>query len=124
ATEESLWFDVTVKSPLNSRGLMNYGLVKMEQGDFATAEKYFLEGLSLTPDYPFLLTNLGVLNSAKGNQDEAEKYFRLSVQYGSEYPATNFYYGKHLYQMKRTREAIPYLEKALSQNFGYEQART
>ncbi|MEO8679166.1 MAG: hypothetical protein ABI665_08975, partial [Vicinamibacterales bacterium] len=34
-TDESLWLDVTRKSPTNGRGLMNYGVARMEKGDFA-----------------------------------------------------------------------------------------
>ena len=32
-TEESLWLDVTVKSPDNGRGLMNYGVIQMTNGN-------------------------------------------------------------------------------------------
>ena len=32
-SDESLWRDVTIKSPRNGRGLMNYGLTLMENGD-------------------------------------------------------------------------------------------
>jgi hypothetical protein len=36
-TEESLWYDVTLKSPYNGRGLMNYGLTQMQKGQNARA---------------------------------------------------------------------------------------
>ncbi|HYM25739.1 MAG TPA: hypothetical protein VEU08_21125, partial [Vicinamibacterales bacterium] len=33
-TEESLWLDVTRKSPDNGRGLMTYGVIRMSEGDY------------------------------------------------------------------------------------------
>ena len=48
-TEESLWLDVTLKSPANGRGLMNYGLVQMGKGNLAVAEDYFNRALERTP---------------------------------------------------------------------------
>ena len=39
--EESLLRDVTVKSPRNGRGLMNYGLALMERGEYDGALEYF-----------------------------------------------------------------------------------
>jgi len=48
-TEESLWLDVTIKSPNNGRGLMNYGLTQMAKGNYADADIYFLKHWCLTP---------------------------------------------------------------------------
>ena len=40
-SEESLWLDVTEKSPHNGRGLMNYGLTQMTKGNIGGAYDYF-----------------------------------------------------------------------------------
>jgi protein O-mannosyl-transferase len=40
-TEETLWKDVTEKSPRNGRGLMNYGLTQMAKGKTIEALDYF-----------------------------------------------------------------------------------
>jgi hypothetical protein len=48
-TEESLWLDVSLKSPTNGRGLMNYGLTRMEKGDYAGAISYFERALVFVP---------------------------------------------------------------------------
>ena len=48
-TDESLWKDVTIKSPKNGRGLMNYGLTRMEKGDYAAAQAVFERALVLNP---------------------------------------------------------------------------
>ena len=54
-TDETLWRDVTEKSPNNGRGLMNYGLTLMAKADYAGAERYFNKALTLTPNYHVLL---------------------------------------------------------------------
>jgi Tfp pilus assembly protein PilF len=93
-TEESLWYDVTVKSPQNGRGLMNYGLTQMEKGHYDIAEKYFLNALQYTPYYSSLHINLGILNNAIGKLDEAEKYFENAVRYDQHTPAILNYYAQ------------------------------
>jgi len=112
-TEESLWQDVTIKSPKNGRGLMNYGLSKMRKGDYASAENYFFKALPLLPYYSFLHVNIGVLKNATGDKTTAETYFKNAVQYGNGYPDTWFFYGKFLFEQARYNEAIPNLEKAI-----------
>lgn len=112
-TEESLWLDVTIKSPKNGRGLMNYGLSKMRIGDYATAEKYFFQALPLLPYYSFLHVNIGVLKNATGDRVAAESYFKNAIQFGNTFPDTWFFYGKFLFDQSRFAEAIPNLEKAI-----------
>lgn len=123
-TEESLWYDVTVKSPKNGRGLMNYGLSKMRVGDYVTAEKYFFDALPLLPYYPFLHVNIGVLKNATGDKSTAETYFKSAVQYGPGYPDTWFFYGKFLFDQARYLEAIPNLEKAIELSPAHVSARS
>src|SRR6185295_9658913 len=47
--EESLWRDVTVKSPQNGRGLMNYGLTLMAKSDYEGALDYFHRAQRFVP---------------------------------------------------------------------------
>ena len=75
-SEETLWRDVTRKSPGNARGLMNYGLTLMEKGDYRDAEKWFAIALMKYPSYPYLHVNMGVLKAATGDRRAAERYFR------------------------------------------------
>lgn len=46
-TEETLWQDVTEKSPENGRGLMNYGLALMSQGRLYRRRKIFCESIGI-----------------------------------------------------------------------------
>ena len=79
-TEESLWLDATIKSPDNGRGLMNYGVIQMNKGNYLVADEYFQRALRLTPHYAYLHVNLGVLNAALGRPAEAERNFREAQQ--------------------------------------------
>jgi tetratricopeptide (TPR) repeat protein len=113
-TDETLWRDVTQKSPDNGRGLMNYGLTLMAKADYAGAERYFNRALVLTPNYPFLLVNLGILKEATGRPVEAESFFRRAVISNAGYPGSYFYYGRFLKRQGRIDEAIQNLDKTLA----------
>ncbi len=111
-TEESLWFNVTVKSPKNGRGLMNYGLIKLDQGDYATAERYFNKALQLVPTYSFLYANMGVLKEKTGDLASAETYYLQGITLGNMYASHYFVYGQFLYRQARFIEAQVMLQKA------------
>jgi tetratricopeptide (TPR) repeat protein len=113
-TEETLWRDVTEKSPGNGRGLMNYGLTLMAKGDYAQAEKNFLKALNLNPHYATLHINLGVLNEATGKPVQAEQYFKKAISLQPGYPEGYFYYARFLNKQNRLEEAIENLTKTLN----------
>ncbi len=113
-TEESLWYDVTIKSPMNGRGLMNYGLTQMEKGNYAVASDYFEKALIYTPYYHSLFVNLGILKNAMGNPTEADAYFKKAILYGPAYVECYTFYGRFLFQNNRYDEAITISEKALN----------
>ena len=111
--EESLWKDVTIKSPKNSRGLMNYGLTQMAKGNYDIAENYFLQALDITPYYHSLHINIGILYNTKKNKNKAESHFKNAIKYGSKYYSPWYYYGRFLLKNKKPKEAINNLSKSL-----------
>ncbi|EZH72943.1 hypothetical protein ATO12_18150 [Aquimarina atlantica] len=111
--DESLWKDVTIKSPKNARGLMNYGITKMEKGEYDSAETHFKKALVIKPYYPFLHINLGILFNLKGNKTIAEEHFKKAIQYGGNYFNSWFYYGRFLWGEARNQESIEKLSKSL-----------
>lgn len=113
-SEETLWKDVTEKSPKNARGLMNYGLALMSRGDYPGAEKYFTQALAMWPSYSFLHINMGVLKAATGDPAAAETYFKNGITYGGQYPDAWYFYGKFLCDQSRYSEAIPVLQKSIA----------
>ncbi len=122
--EETLWHDVTIKSPNNGRGLMNYGLSKMAAGDYATADNYYTRALKLLPNYFSLYVNLGILKAAMGQPVLAESYFKMGQGYGTNYPDAYIYYARFLNQEHRYAEAITNLQQAISLSPGNIYART
>lgn len=113
-TEETLWHDVTIKSPKNGRGLMNYGLARMTAGDYETADKYFERALKLMPYYSTLYINVAILKAATGHNDIAEINFKKALLYGGNYPDTYVYYGRFLNAQGRYADAAANLQKAMA----------
>ena len=110
ASSELLWKDVTVKSPNNSRGLMNYGLSQMEKGEYGIAEDYFNRSLNISPKYSYLQINFGVLKAAMGQKEEAEKHFLAAIEYNSDNAEAYFFYARWLDKIGRKQEAKKQLE--------------
>lgn len=112
-TEESLWLDVTIKSPDNGRGLMNYGVIQMGKGNYRVADEYFERALRLTPRYAYLHVNLGVLKAALGEPAEAEQHFREALHDDPNNPVSYTYFARWLTSVGRTEEARLLSEAAL-----------
>lgn len=112
--EETLWADVTVKSPKNGRGLMNYGLTQMQQGRLSVAKDYFTRALVFNPNYPTLDVNLGVVNDAMGDSVSAESWFKRALELDPNYDSAHSFYARWLARHGRLPEAISHLERALT----------
>lgn len=113
---ESLWLDVTKKSPENGRGLMNYALSQMSKGNYKDAKIYFEKALVLTPNYSLLYINLGVLHSALGDLKKAEEYYKSAVSLRTYADQSYYYYGNFLYGQKRYDEAKQMLRNSIANN--------
>jgi tetratricopeptide (TPR) repeat protein len=104
-TEESLWRDVTEKSPANGRGLMNYGLTRMRQGDYAGANASFTRAGALLPNYSTLEINRGIVEAALGQRFSAEAHFRRALELAPDADG-HFFYARWLAEAGRGPEAI------------------
>jgi tetratricopeptide (TPR) repeat protein len=113
-SEESLWLNVTVKSPKNGRGLMNYGNILTSEGKYAEAQSYFDRALLLTPNYSYIYVNIATLKQKMGDYVNAEKYYLNGLVLGSSYPSHYELYGRFLYDKGRYLEAKVVLEQALN----------
>ncbi|MGO9094568.1 MAG: tetratricopeptide repeat protein [Bryobacteraceae bacterium] len=113
STEDTLWQDVTYKSPLNPRGYLNYGVALIGRGQFSQAEAAFEKGLTLTPNDYLLEMNLGGALSALGRDGEAEGHLRraLALSPRNADPIRGF--ARWLKHLGRSAESIPYLEEAV-----------
>ncbi len=118
-TEESLWRDVTLKSPHNGRGLMNYGLTLMAKGDYPDALDYFQRASVRAPNYSSLEINLGIVNGALHNTAEAEKHFLRALQLAPAEASPRFFYARWLRENGRVQEAAQHLRIAVQLNPTY-----
>ena len=114
SSEESLWYDVTIKSPQNGRGLMNYGLTQMKIGNYNIALDYFNRALIYNPYYSTLFVNLAIVNHAMNRQVEAEIYYKKAIQYGPKDNEAYYYYASFLFNQNRLQESISNAKIALS----------
>jgi tetratricopeptide (TPR) repeat protein len=112
-TEETLWRDVTIKSPRNPRGLMNYGNTLMAKGDLNGALGYFHRALALAPQYSVLLINLAIAEDATKQGAAAEQHFKDALRLAPTTPDSYTYYARYLLSHSRGEEARAFLHSAL-----------
>jgi tetratricopeptide (TPR) repeat protein len=118
-TELSLWKDVSLKSPDNGRGLMNYGLALMGDKKYIEAEDYFKRGIKLMPQYSYLYINMAMLKSDLKDTAEAEINFKRAIALGFNTPDPFYFYAQYLCGRKRFDEAIPLLKQAMKLSEGH-----
>ncbi|MFH0867429.1 MAG: tetratricopeptide repeat protein [Bacteroidota bacterium] len=123
SSDETLWYDATVKSPCSGRGLMNYGLTQMQKGNYIVAKEYFEKALVLSPFYSLLHINLAILHSALKDYETAEKYFKSAIEVGLYADQSYNYYGNFLFSQKRYDEAAFNLKKSIEMNPAYTEPR-
>jgi tetratricopeptide (TPR) repeat protein len=122
-TDESLWRDVTEKSPRNGRGLMNYGLTQMAKGNFTAALDLYHRAEALTPNYYILEINLGIVYGSLNDAPQAEAHFIKAVALAPEQAAPRYYYARWLSGMGRGAQAAELLRQAIRLNPDYLDAR-
>src|SRR5438067_4898512 len=112
-SEETLWRDVTFKSPRNGRGLMNYGNTLMAKGDYTGSLDYFHRAQQFTPQYSILLINLAIAEDATKHSAVAEEHFKEALQLTPSNPDSYTYYARYLISHSRVTEARGFLQTAL-----------
>lgn len=113
-TPESLWQDVTIKSPKSPRGWINYGQAKLKKLDYPKAEEAFLQALAVGPQNAYIYISMGTLKERTGKFDEADQYFLKAIASAPDFPESYFFYGQFLKNRKRFDEAIVQFNKVLS----------
>lgn len=119
SSDELLWYDVTIKSPKNGRGQMNYGLALMEQGKYNDALVYFKRALDRLPNWAYIHINMAILRDAMGFPDEAEQYFKNAIRVQPHNPNGYYYYARWLNNVGRSNEAIDKLNEGIKISPGH-----
>lgn len=114
SSDKTLWHDVTIKSPKNSRGLMNYGLALMREGNYKEAEVYFKKTLKMSPYWSYIHINMGILEAAMGKDKQAVIYFNNALKYGASDPEPYYYYARYLFQHRDYDGALVLIKKGLA----------
>lgn len=115
-TEESLWRDVTIESPLNGRGHMNYGLALMARGDYVSALRSFERAHVLLPAYFILEINMGIGKGALGRDAEAERHFIRALELEPLRYESHYFYARYLLGKGRLPDALLHAKLALQSN--------
>ena len=115
---------MTVKSPTNGRGLMNYGLTLMARGDYPAAIGYFERALVFTPDYPLLHVNLGIAYGGAKRAAEAERAFQRAQALAPDDWRTHYYLARWLGDNGRPAEAEAAAARAVELNAADEESST
>jgi Flp pilus assembly protein TadD len=115
-TEESLWHDVTIKSPNNGRGWSSYGASLVNKQDFAGALPLLERAEQLRPYDSVVQLNLGVSYDGLGRDGEAERHFRQALSVAPGMPDPPLYYARWLESKHRLEEAQAQAEAAVRAN--------
>src|SRR6185369_8342919 len=115
-TEESLWHDVTLKSPNNGRGWSNYGGAFVTKQDFAGALPLLIRAQRFLPYDSVIQVNLGTTYDGLGNDVEAERHFLRALAIGPGQPDPPAYYARWLESKHRLEEAQRQAETAIGLN--------
>jgi len=79
STERAYLEDILGKAP-SGRALMNYGLIRMGEGDWANALHLYTRALEYSPGWHYLHTNLAILHRTLGDSDRSRAHFDRSVE--------------------------------------------
>jgi tetratricopeptide (TPR) repeat protein len=123
-SEESLWGDVTIKSPKNGVGLMNYGITFLARGDYVTAISYFKRTQALMPNYYSAELNLGIAYGGLGRDEECVQQFDRAIALAPNLAEPYFYYARWLRSKGRLADAQHQLETGVRVNPLYFSARS
>lgn len=115
-TEQSLWHDVTIKSPMNPRGWLNYGNALLLGKKYDEAGTALNRARELSPNHGLVILNLGVVNWKTGHLSEAEDYIKRALDKTVNDTIALNIYAELLEEQKRYPEALQQLQTAVSRN--------
>lgn len=115
-TEETLWKDVTEKSPKNGRGWMNYGLSLMGKGDFKEAIEAYKRAEITNPFYSYLFINFGIAYGALKDSVQAINHFEKGRALAPNDYNGYVYYARYCFEEQQLQKARELAEKAIELN--------
>lgn len=116
ATEETLWKDVTQKSPKNGRGWMNYGLALMARADYRGAIEAYKRAEVTNPYYSYLFINFGIAYGALKDSVQAINNFEKGKILAPGDYNSYAYYARYCFDAQKLENAKALAEKAMELN--------
>ena len=110
---ETLWRATVERNPGCGLAWNNLGVLALERGDEAGAERLFFEALRQTPDYEAALNNCGYILARKGRAEEAIGYYERALAIWPAYPDAHVNLGNALFVTGRPGEAVGNYERAI-----------
>ncbi|MCF3111538.1 tetratricopeptide repeat protein [Niabella sp. CC-SYL272] len=114
--EETLWKDVTEKSPNNGRGWMNYGLTLMAKGDYKRAVAIFTKARDLNSGYSTVYVNLGIAYGGLKLHNKAIENFSTALLLAPGDDVGYSYFARYFLEQNRFEDAKNMAERALAIN--------
>jgi tetratricopeptide (TPR) repeat protein len=102
--------------PPGAGGLMADALRSASDGDYATAEKKFLEVLAQDQDNVYVLVNLGDAQFAEGHLDDCEKNVRRALALDPEDPGALYLLGILRFRQDKLDDALDALSRSATIN--------
>lgn len=110
---ETLWRATVARNPGCALAWNNLGVLALERGDDAQAERLFSEALRGDPSYEAALNNFGYVLARRGRAAEAIGWYERALAVWPGYPDAHVNLGNALFVTGRPGEAVGHYEKAL-----------
>jgi Flp pilus assembly protein TadD len=119
-TEESLWYDITLRRPANPDGLIGYGVTQLAKGNAGRALDYFEQALVFRPADAELEVDLATANDRLHRDAAAEEHYARALGLAPDRAEIRYAYAVWLLQAKRNlSEAVAQLNQATALNPAY-----
>jgi tetratricopeptide (TPR) repeat protein len=102
-----------VKSPLNGRAFMNFGLIRLEQREPLSAVSYLVRGEALAPHDADIEINLARAYDTLSRTAEAEVHFKQAIADGPSYSPAYAAYAQWLQSQGQTTAGFDMARKAI-----------
>ena len=113
-TSESLWADVTAKSPGNGRAWMNYGTALMARGALREGPGCYERAARCSrPTTGRSRSTAASSRMPSGNPAAAEPHFKRAIELGPGQPDAHYFFARWLVRSGRGPEAAEHLKTAI-----------
>jgi protein O-mannosyl-transferase len=117
-SEISLWQETAQSSPHKPRVRFELGRAYLKGGFTEQAEQELVTTLELNAKYIPALIKVGELHIQRKDYAKALETYQALIRQNIKTPAVHFNAGLALLEMKQPEDAVPYLEKAVTQQPG------